>query len=391
MSHNAFVQGFLEHGCDVDILMSADSWGAEDKALARWDKAHYYTFPSVSFADRIRRTAKRVESVAPASQNSNQQTEAASASTKTAIRAGIKRVYYSIFRPDPVYPLDKKWLHTAKTFTSNKPYDLVISNSSPAASHRLVAELIDTGHIRFDRWIQIWEDPWYFDLYGGHSEAIRSEEHFLLQKASEVVYVSPLTLQYQKEWFPDCASKMSFVPLPFLSLKEPHGELTSQKGSFGYFGDYYSQTRNLVPFYEALRESGYAGTIIGDSDIHLSETEKIRVSGRVTLDVLAAIQEKTDVLVHLCNLRGGQIPGKIYHYSATRKPILFILDGTEKEIEMIQSFFEPFHRYCFCRNEKDSVRQAMDQLVDAGKEYTPVQEFSPASVVKQLMENRLNT
>lgn len=39
MSHNAYVQGLLENGCDVDILMAKDSWGQQDSKLPTWKLA----------------------------------------------------------------------------------------------------------------------------------------------------------------------------------------------------------------------------------------------------------------------------------------------------------------------------------------------------------------
>ena len=33
ISHNAYVQGLLENGCEVDILMSSSSWGQKDESL----------------------------------------------------------------------------------------------------------------------------------------------------------------------------------------------------------------------------------------------------------------------------------------------------------------------------------------------------------------------
>ena len=65
--------------------------------------------------------------------------------------------------------------------------------------------------------------------------------------------------------------------------------------SFGYFGDYYSQTRNLCPFYEALIELGLTGYIYGDSDVNLPSTERITVSPRVTLDKLAEKAREEDL------------------------------------------------------------------------------------------------
>lgn len=384
MSHNAFVQGLIENDCDVDIVMAEDSWGAQDQGLPVWKEAKYYVFRSTSFADSLRNRLRGNSQKQLQSGSSPEKTPYTSRepkkNLKTAIRAIGKRTFYAVFKPDPLYPLEKEWLKNARHFRSEKRYDLVISNSSPAASHRLVAEWKKRGSIQFDRWVQIWEDPWYHDLYGGHTREVEQEEHRLLQEASEIVYVSPLTLMYQKRYFPDCAAKMYCVPLPALKVGKNEGELKSEEFSFGYFGDYYSQTRDLRPFYEAIKRTGYRCYIYGDSDFSLEKTDKIEISGRVTLDKLQEIQDKTTVLVHLCNLRGGQIPGKIYHYSVTDKPILFILDGTEEEQKALRSYFEPFNRYYFCPNNADEIEATLHRIHNAKTAFGAIDAFLPKNV-----------
>lgn len=387
LSHNGYIQGLLENQCEVDIIMQDDSWGADDSALPRWKTANYYEYRSRSFADKLRGMVKSAPIITDLGENEIDKTIVEKTTLKQKIRQFLKKCFYFIFKQDSLYPLDKKWLRCASKFRSDKCYDLVVSNSSPAASHKLVTLLKKTKKIKYSRWIQIWEDPWYFDLYGTKAENIRQEEHILLKEASEIYYVSPLTLQYQKNYFPDCANKMKCIPLPFFEISSQR--CISNNISFGYFGDFYSHTRNLLPFYQALCESNYKGYIFGDSDLKLKSTKKVEVSGRVTLDKLAKIQDETGILVHLCNLRGGQIPGKIYHYSATNKPILFILDGTEMEKKMIKEYFSRFNRYYFCDNNEESIKKAIEDLILNIDRYygRVVEEFSPKSVVKELLEN----
>lgn len=388
MSHNSYVQGLLENGCALDILMAQDSWGEEDAALPTWEEARYFRYGSVSFADRLR---KRFSGASAASVPTRQTPSGAprvvrKRSPKALVRDLAKKTFYRCFPRDPVYPLEATWLKKARSFRSDRNYDLVVSNSSPAASHKLVHRLIEDKKLRCKRWVQIWEDPWYYDLYGGHSEQEKQEEHMLLKAATEVYYVSPLTLIYQKRHFPDCAHKMKHIPLPYLEVAEDDPSVWIP-GSFGYFGDYYSQTRNLLPFYEALKASGLSGSIYGSSDLALEGTDRITISGRVTLDVLARVQERTEVLVHLCNLRGGQIPGKIYHYSATKKPIVFILDGTAEERELLRAYFGQFDRYYFCDNTTESILSAIRSVradIAAGKTWDSVEAFSPKAVVSRL-------
>ena len=393
MSHNGFVKGFLDCGCDVDIIMANDSWGEDDKALPKWEGVRYYEYNAVSVADKLRKHLKKVE-LSSASASGSSVVAAASVEKKNVkqqIREVLKSCFYSLFKKDPVYPLDKQWLKSASRFQSNQEYDLIVSNSSPASSHRLVVDLLKKKQIRCKRWIQIWEDPWYHDLYGNHSDAILEEEAFLLRSAQEIYYVSPLTLMYQKQHFPDCAYKMRCVPLPYFSFGgETQTETEPGNIAFGYFGDYYSQTRNLKPFYDALVQSGNSGYIYGDSDLSLVSTEKIEVSGRVTLDKLALVQDKTSVLVHLSNLSGGQIPGKIYHYSATTKPILFILDGTDEEVAAIKAFFENINRYYFCENTVESIKQTMEQICAEKKHFSPVSAFEPREVAGRVIHEEKN-
>lgn len=390
MSHNGYVQGLLENGHDLDILMATDSWGQEDAALPIWEQATYFCYPSVSFEDRLRKKLRGAFSappaVAPGSQTQNAAQTPKKTNLKAVVRACTKKMFYLCFPADPLYPLERTWLKKASRFKSNVEYDLVITNSTPTASHKLVGSLIRKGSVKCKRWVQIWEDPWFFDLYGGSSEEVRKEEHALLREASEVYYVSPLTLKYQQTHYADCAHKMKHIPLPYFDFSD-NASSEVDGLSFGYFGDYYSKTRNLCPFYEALRKSGNKGYIYGDADISLDSTPAIDVSGRVTLDQLAKIQAKTRVLVHLSNLRGGQIPGKIYHYSATGKPILFILDGTREEQDILRKYFSRFHRYYFCENTEESILSVIQNIqsdIASGKTWKPVAEFSPKEVVAQL-------
>lgn len=392
MSHNCYVQGLLENNCDVDIIMANDSWGQSDQGLPHWEKANYYVYNSISNADKLRLKLKKSKfSQVSLVSNDNIKTEKIKnkVTLKQRGRNLLKRFFYRVFPVDPVYPLEKEWLKNAAKFYNTKQYNLVISNSSPAASHRLVLELINKGNICFDQWIQIWEDPWYFDLYGGHTEAIREEEHYLLSCASKVYYVSPLTLKYQKKYYPDCAEKMHFIPLPAMEYEREISREKNENISFGYFGDYYSKTRNLNPFYEAMCLTDSYGYIYGDSDLKLEENKRLKVRGRVTLDELTKVQGKTDVLVHLCNLSGGQIPGKIYHYSLTNKPILFILDGTSEEKELIFNYFKQFDRYYFCNNDKEDIKMTIYEIKKKreNEEWKKVEAFKPKEVVAAIFKS----
>lgn len=393
ISHNAYVQGLLENGCDVDIIMPNSSWGENDSSLPEWKEAQYYTYNAISKIDRLKKIFKTFfEKNQPKTIQQNNANHSAdhiksNPNWKAYIRSLFKSIYRLFTNKSNPYNLSLTWLKNASKFKSNSIYDLIISNSSPASSHKLVSILLSKKRIKGKRWVQIWEDPWYYDLYGGQKEQVKIEEHQLLKAAQEIFYVSPLTLLYQKKHFQDCAHKMYHITLPFLQYSENAPSKFLENFSFGYFGDYYSITRDLKPFYEAMVKLDRKAYIYGDTDIDLKSTSKVEIKGRVTLNELAKIQEKCGVLVHLCNLKGGQIPGKIYHYSATTKPILFILDGTDKEKKIIKDYFMQFQRYYFCDNKKNDIIQTINNILHRNNNisHSPIIEFQPKQVISKLL------
>ena len=250
-------------------------------------------------------------------------------------------------------------------------------------------DLLKNKSVKTKKWIQIWEDPWYYDLYGGHTEAEKKEETLLIAKADEVYYVSPLTLMYQKRYFPEYAGKMKFIPLPafrFTDKSAPRHE----KPVFGYFGDYYSHVRNLEPFITTARKYGLKAYIIGDTDLKEQSTEQLMIHPRMTLAELAKYQDDTDVLVHLCNRGGGQIPGKIYHYSITDRKILFILDGTDEEKDAIKDFFAKYNRFFFCNNNEEEIAAAIIKLIsEKDRPENELKDFYPVNIVKTLLQENV--
>ena len=181
---------------------------------------------------------------------------------------------------------------------------------------------------------------------------------------------------------------MCWQPLPAY-YTAPTAGIGADPKIFGYFGDYSLPARDLRPFYEAAGICGVSVNICGSTNLALESTDRIRIRPRLPLGELKPIEDRTGVLVFLCNRIGGQIPGKIYQYSATDRTILFILDGTEEEQKAIRGFFEPFHRYVFCENTAEDISRAIRGIVsgafgEIGNE--PLTDFEPRKIVERILE-----
>lgn len=273
-------------------------------------------------------------------------------------------------------------------------YDLIISSSDPKSSHLFVDKLIQKGKYS-GRWIQIWGDPFFSDITlpkNARKNDILKEEKRLIMACDRVVYVSKLTLGTQRRLYPDCAKKMIYSPIPFLNeIKEPIKNYSQgDKICLAYCGDYASNVRNIIPLYSAIKEinKNVELVICGNSDLNLEQANNIQIMGRQPYEVVEKIEKEADILVHISNLHGGQIPGKIYQYSGTNKPILFILDG---EKDLIRNQFEQYGRYCFADNTKDSILRVLDSLIIENREYDSVKDFSKsyiaANIVNALGDN----
>ena len=242
-----------------------------------------------------------------------------------------------------------------------------------------------------EHWIQIWEDPWHNDVYGFcSSDEIRKEEGRLLSYAENICYVSPLTLKNQQEKYSESAHKMYWQPLPFYYKADDVADADFEDNSYGYFGDYAPAARNLAPFYEAAKDTGIKVNICGNPSDLFAATENISIYPRLPLNQLKPIEDSTNILVFLCNRVGGQIPGKIYQYSATNKTILFILDGTEEEQEVLSEFFVKYNRYVFCQNTRDDIGRAI-KLIESRNlgniKNQPLDEFNPAKTIRNILES----
>lgn len=381
LCHLAYLRGLVDLKHDVTLISAQSNELNCDTAMKIPEGVKVHLYPSVTLYEKLSFAKRAKYQVTSAVQSDVVQTP-----KRKGLIGKIKRKVLSLYGIHGIY---SKFISKASHFRSKEEYDLLMSLSTPVASHFLAHKLISSGRIKCRHWVQIWEDPWSGDVFC----RLRKKETFVEEKrilgfADRVCYVSPITLEYQKKLFPEAAGKMFWVPLP--SYYEPQTDIVSQvkEPVFGYFGDYRSQARNLNPFYQAALSSGVEVFICGSTDVKLPATELIHVRPRLPLSELRPIEDQTSALVFLCNHSGGQIPGKIYQYAATRKTILFILDGSEEEKNTLRAYFEPFHRFVFCDNNVESIERAIaaikrNDLPSVTNE--PLTQFCPSDIVQRIV------
>lgn len=296
----------------------------------------------------------------------------------------VRYIYHS-------FNLFDNTIFVAKEVKSNilkeKFYDVIISSSDPKSSHVIVENLVKHG-LKYGKWIQYWGDPLTLDITKKslHSRSyVKKTESQLFSFADKIVYVSPITLLEQKKMFPDFAEKMHFIPIPYLKkrvyINKPVG-----KTKIGYFGDYHSKIRNIKPLYEACKRliDNFEAQFVGNSDLSLCELKNISIIPRVSQRKLEDFEANCDIFVCILNNSGTQIPGKLYHYAATNKPVLVILDGDKKD--QIKEYLEKYDRFILCNNKEEDIIDALNNIKESERVFYPSKLLEPQIVAKQFLE-----
>lgn len=386
LCHLAYIRGLLSLGHEVTVLSADGRDYVLDKSMSIPREAKNIMYYGVSFYEKL--ALKKKANLSLVSNNTSE-TGNNESSSKVNVVGKIKKLILAAYGPHGIY---STFARKARRFKSEEQFDYILSISTPPASHLLAYNLIKSGNIKGKHWIQIWEDPWYSDAYGFNGkEAIHKEERRLLSFAEKVCYVSPLTLKNQQRLYPESAHKMYWQPLPYYYKGEEIKQSSYEYNSYGYFGDYAPEARNLKPFYEAAKGRKVEVNICGNPSNLFASTKEVHIHPRLSLSELKPIEDKTNVLIFLCNKKGGQIPGKIYQYSATNKVILFILDGTEEEKKVLRDYFEPFNRYIFCENTVEDISRAIDQI-ERGEfgdvKNEPIEDFNPKKTIRKVLEGK---
>lgn len=385
LCHLAYIRGLQEAGHKVTLLSADGRDYKVDPAMQIPEQVVQYTVYGVSFYEKL--SLKKKENSDPIFASSGTTITPISLNIMHKAIDKVKSAVLSLYGVHGIYAT---FVRKAQKFKSDEDFDYIISISTPVTSHLLTHNLLKAGHIRGKHWIQIWEDPWYSDAYGfNRKKKIWREEKRLLSFAEKVCYVSPLTLENQKRLYPESAQKMFWQPLPFYYKSEAENQSSAGHNRYGYFGDYVPAARDLQPFYEAAKETGIEVSICGNPCNLFQSTTQIHIHPRLPLNELKPIEDGTNVLIFLCNRKGGQIPGKIYQYSATNKTILFILDGTEEEQKVLHEFFGKFNRYIFCQNTPQDIGRAIRKIESGDLDNIqngPLAYFKPAIIVQKILE-----
>lgn len=237
-------------------------------------------------------------------------------------------------------------------FEEENHYDYVILNSDPKGIYFLLFNMKFRKFLASNprtKLVTVWGDPWYLDVHGRQSRFIWFLERTIIKRASFITYNTMGTLEAQKRLHPKFKAKMLFLPRTLDLSLFSNLNLPSLKNNINvlYAGDYRNASRNITPIYDALNgREGVTLTICGDGDVDLFSTSNVTIRGRQSKEVVDNLVSACDFLVVLLNIKGTQLPGKLYDYAITDKPVLVLY---ENECDTLKLPFPS--RFIFLKND----------------------------------------
>lgn len=304
--------------------------------------------------------------------------------TTTTIKSWFIGVLKFIYRKISIYNYSYFYLKDLRQCALSKNhYDIIVSTSDPVTSHIAVRKLLTMG-ITCDKWIQHWGDPLAADINKRciwPRSILRIIEKKILCGCDRVAYVSPFTMESQKQSFPSFQNKMTYV-IPASEFTKIFKISNDPILKVAYLGIYYSSIRNIVPLYSAVKnDERFEMSIAGASDIVLSDCENIRILGQIPHNDAVEIEGNADVIACILNKTGTQIPAKLYYYVCTNKPILVIYENTNEDIV---NYLKSFNRFVFSHNDEQAIKDALEYL-NQHREAVPNDMLSPKSVASRLI------
>lgn len=234
------------------------------------------------------------------------------------------------------YPFAKPRL---KSLLAQYRFDVVISSHEPGVDILLGL----WAKKRFSlKWIVDLGDP----LLAPYTPAWRRKidgwfERLVLKRADGIVVTTDRILDFliKRHGITD-RSKFVSIPQGFTNCRHltqlrPMHELPKGMMHIVFTGTFYRDFRNPEHFATALRTlkaHDIAVTIAGDNPDFIPifyDIPNVRFMGKIDHFQCLELQNQADLLLNIGNVQSYQLPGKIYEYLGTVKPIFYIQTGVD--------------------------------------------------------------
>lgn len=267
--------------------------------------------------------------------------------------------------------------------------DVVISSSGSYTAHMIAAELVNRWGMP---WIAILGDPWTLNpirpanLWYRRLLNARIERR-ILPRASLVIVTTLETVKAYEEWLPSLMGRTLYLPVGYGEDElEPYIRHDCRQDAvlrLKYVGTAYRAYRSLEPVMRAIARvnQAYATVrvklqVVGPHSLAFERlamclgSEAFEFTGHVPFSQSVKHMVQSEALCLLGNPGHLQIPGKVYLYLASSRPILYITQVTSG-IDPTARLLRQFPGILYSHNTVDDITAAIERLL---RHYTQLRD-----------------
>lgn len=255
-------------------------------------------------------------------------------------------IMYRIAAPDVRAGWDKQVVRLCKHSLSKWRPDIIITSGGSHTAHIAGRQLSEYFSVPWvadlgDPWSLVDSDHWTFTVKARRNRTLELQT---IPYASGLVFTTEETLEAYRRWLGERLPKAIVLPpygyddtdfprMRLLEVGQRENEIV-----LSHIGTAYRSNRNLIPLIRALGflekagllKRNYILNIIGphskafEKEAKRVKLKRVYFSGRVSYQESVEWINRSNVLIIVGNASPLQIPGKVYPYLGSGRPILYI-------------------------------------------------------------------
>ncbi|WP_143467349.1 glycosyltransferase family 4 protein [Lactococcus fujiensis] len=330
-----------------------------------------------------------------------------SASSETFSKKLINKTRKILLFPDSYVFWNKNLEEAVLDFSKDHQIDLIISVGFPFSTHLAASKLQKKLNTKL---ILDYGDPWSFNP--STTTIPRERQWFdkivegrILRKADFITVTTENTKEMFKKNFPFVQGKIDIITQGVFTKdfydKDLIHENESSVITMFYAGTFYKDIRNPSSFFEALLKINQIDLkgkkvkiiIAGNmEDYVLTQIDKfsdggpieIKALGNLPFDLVADYQKKADALLFFGNYGGVQVPGKIFEYLATDRPIYGVIPKGDESERIINRY----DRGIISDYDEGNIKASFINFIDevANKKYNqlePIKDYDWKNIAEK--------
>lgn len=272
-------------------------------------------------------------------------------------------------------PFDKSFIWAVKSRTAFINFlerdlpDVVISSSPPFGA-MILAWFAKKYYKENIKWICDLGDPWSFasdrKLGPVMRRIIETMERYFLSSADHIIVTNNRTKSAYLEILDIEESRISVI---YQGADANRNELPSSSESAGdyvYTGTFYKTIREPYALFEAFSLSDRKLSVAGNIDPKFfpeKKSDQVSFIGNLGEQDVKKMQRSAAALIFIDNLNSTQLPGKLFEYVATGRPVICIGVAKESPVNEIEFSDYPI---VFCENNVEDISRAIGKIDEFG-------------------------